>query len=103
PAPRPRVWADVREDSPVLGEPLELLGRDEPVLPSVHLSGSLISRRRRYRELELRHRLAQGLLERALAGTRRAGDDDDQRLSGGRGQSALTVDGRRGLPPSSTG
>ena len=83
-------------------EALESLGRDEPVLAPVLLAGSLVARRCGDGELDLGHPFEQHLLERAFAGAGSAGDDEDQRLSGGRGQSAQTVAGRRGLPPSST-
>src|SRR5207249_2541610 len=78
---------DVLEELPVLDEPLEFLGRDEPVLPSVLLARPLLARRRGDGQLELRHRLEQDLLQRSFAGTGGASDDNDQRLSGGRGQS----------------
>ena len=93
---------DARMRPPVLHEPRELFGRDEPVLPSVLLARPLLARGCGHRQLDFGHSLEQDLLERAFAGARGAGDDEDQWLSGGRGQSAQTVAGRRGLPPSST-
>ena len=52
----------------------------EVVLAALLLRWATLARRRGDRELEQgRHALEQDLLERSLARTRRAGDDDDQR------------------------
>jgi len=42
-------------------------------------------------------------VKETIAGARGAGDYDDQRSTGGRGQSTRSAGGPRGLPPSSTG
>ena len=62
---------------PRIDEALERGVFDEVVLPAVLFACSPLARRRRHRELELRHAREQRLLQRPLPGTRRAGDDDD--------------------------
>jgi hypothetical protein len=66
---------------------LELLGRHEVVVDVLRLAGARQPRRRRDRQLQLGHALAQRADQRALADARRAGDDDRarHRIERGRG------------------
>src|SRR5215210_1763297 len=56
--------------------PLELLGRQEPVVAPVDLARTLRPCRGRDRKLEPRKAFAQGAYQRALPDPRRAGDDE---------------------------
>ena len=73
----PRRTATYSRNSSVVDPARELLVGEEPVLAAVHLARALRARRRRDGDLELGHALEQRLDQRALAGTRRAGDDED--------------------------
>src|SRR5262249_38823135 len=72
---------DVLEELARFEPPLELLARDEVVVASFLLALAALARRRRDGELELGDARKDGAFECSLAGTRRAGYDDD-RLTG---------------------
>ena len=73
---------DVLEEVPGGDLLREVLGRDEPVLAAVLLAlAATRARRRGDRELEVRHLRQQRLFERAFAGTRGPGDDEDRGLA----------------------
>jgi hypothetical protein len=56
----------------------ELVAADEVVVAPLPLAWPTLARRRRDRELELRELREEAALERALSGTRRAGDCEDE-------------------------
>ena len=76
-APRKDV---VLEEIAVLEAPVELLVTDEVVVDALDLAGAAGSRRRRDCKLELGKEGQKPLDQRAFAGTRLAGDDEDGQL-----------------------
>ena len=75
--------ADVLEERARIDPPLKLCVAEEEVLAPIDLARSPLPRRRRARDREAIAALEQALDQRALAGTRRAGDDDESgQLSG---------------------
>ena len=73
---------DVLEELVFLEQAVELTLAQKVVLPTVPLARPAFARRRGHRELEdVGHPSKQDLFECPLAGTGRAGDDDNQRVT----------------------